>query len=71
MKLVGIIILLFGGGLLYYGYEKNSDWSAQIISFLSSGGTNPGTPLIIAGVVLILVGLGLLLYSIKQKNKNL
>lgn len=70
MKLVGVIVLLFGGGLLYYGYEKNSNWSAQVMSLLSRGGINPGTPLIIAGAILILVGLGLLLYSIKQNNRN-
>lgn len=69
MLLVGIVMFLAGGGLLLYGYEKNSSWSAQLLSALGSGTTNPGTPLIIAGAILALVGLGILIYYGMHKGK--
>lgn len=66
MRFAGLIILLFGSGLIYYGYSQNSSWSSQLLSVLGSGKTNPGTPLIIFGIVVSMIGIVLLVCCEKK-----
>lgn len=66
MRLVGFIILLFGSGLIYYGYSQNSSWSSQILYVLGSGKVNPGTPLIVFGAIAAVVGIILLICYAKK-----
>lgn len=68
MILAGIIAIVFGGGLCVYGYTENNNLANQVISVLSGGGTDPGTPYLISGIVIFIIGVILLLYGFKKKQ---
>lgn len=71
MKLVvGIISLVVGLILLIMGVSTNNSTTAQLSSLLSGNGTNPGTPLIIIGVILMIVGAILAIFHFVSQKKN-
>ncbi len=71
MKLVvGIISLIVGLILLIMGISTNNNATAQIASLLSGGGANPGTPLIIVGIILMIVGALLTIFHFVGQKKN-
>lgn len=71
MKVGGIILIIIGALLALLGFAANNSGEAQLVSFLTGNGTNPGTPLIIIGVLLIVVGVVLVvLAGKKKKNKE-
>ena len=70
MKVGGIILTIIGALLAIFGVAANSSGEAQLVSFLSGNGTNPGTPLIIIGVILIAVGVVLIVLSCKKKKEK-
>ena len=70
MKIGGIILIVIGALLSILGIATNSSGDAQLVSFLSGNGTNPGTPLIVIGVLLIIGGVVLIVLAAKKKKKN-
>ena len=67
--IIGLIFLLIGGGLAFYGYSENNSLEAQVSSLFGQGSLNPGTPFISFGVILVIVGAILLLaWFLKRKQ---
>ena len=64
MIVLGIIIILFGGGLWIYGDNMNNDMNTVMDSFFNSGKTNPGSSLVNIGIVVMIVGAILVLCGI-------
>lgn len=69
MTLVGIIAIAIGCGVAYYGFDQNNSWSAQIVSVLGSGKTNPGTTYIVVGIVIAVIGLTLLVKGLGKRGE--
>lgn len=69
MKIGGIILTIIGAILALVGFATNNSGEAQLVSFLSGNGRNPGTPLIIIGVILLVVGIVLIILGSKKKSK--
>lgn len=67
MLVFGIISLVIGALITYYGFALNSDPSARLASLIASGNTNPGLPFIVIGVVLIVIGIVLLILRFSKK----
>ena len=68
---VGVIILIVLGVLLaVLGFAVNSTPDAQLLSFIAGKGTDPGTPLIIIGILLIAGGIALVVFAGKKKKKD-
>ena len=70
MKIGGIILIVLGALLAILGIAVNNTQDAQLLSFISGNGTNPGTPLIIIGVLLIVGGIALVIFAGKKKKKD-
>ena len=70
MKIGGIILIVLGALLAVLGIAVNNTPDAQLLSFISGNGTNPGTPLIIIGVLLIVGGIALVIFAGKKKKKD-
>jgi len=68
MVIFGIVLAAGGIGLMIYGNSENNNIGNQIMSLLGSGRTNPGTPWMIAGGVVI--GIGVILMLIKLFSKK-
>ena len=56
MIICGASLALVGLGLMIYGNSQNNNIGAQLTSLFGSGRTNPGTPWMIFGGVLIGIG---------------
>ena len=52
------------------GSNMNNSIASQLESIFSGGGANPGTPWIVIGVVVGVVGLVLLIAGLVKKNNN-
>ena len=70
MKVGGIILTVLGGLLAILGLAVNSTPDAQLLSFIAGKGTNPGTPLIIIGILLVAGGVTLIVLATKKKKKD-
>lgn len=70
MKVGGIILIVLGALLSILGFAVNSTPDAQLLSFIAGKGTNPGTPLIIIGILLIAGGIALVIFAGKKKKKD-
>lgn len=70
MVIIGIILMVAGAISAIYGVTQNSSLEAQLVSFLSSGSVNPGTPWIVIGVIALLVGLVLLIMGLRKKKND-
>ena len=70
MKVGGIILIVLGALLSVLGFAVNSTPDAQFLSFIAGKGTNPGTPLIIIGILLIAGGIALVVFAGKKKKKD-
>lgn len=70
MKVGGIILIVLGALLAILGFAVNNTPDAQLLSFIAGKGTNPGTPLIIIGVLLIAGGITLVILAGKKKKKD-
>jgi len=53
---VGAVLAVTGLGLMLYGNSQNNNIGAQITSLFGSGRTNPGTPWMVFGGVIIGIG---------------
>ena len=69
MKIGGIILIVLGAILSILGIAVNSTPDLKLLSFLIGKGTNPGTPLIIIGLLILIGGVVLLVFGLKKKNK--
>ena len=56
MIIFGASLALIGLGLMLYGNTQNNNIGVQLTSLFGSGRTNPGTPWMIFGGVLIGIG---------------
>jgi hypothetical protein len=54
--IVGAVLAVTGFGLMLYGNSQNNNIGAQLTSLFGSGRTNPGTPWMIFGGVIIGIG---------------
>lgn len=70
MIAVGVIMMIIGAAGCFYGITQNNSFEAQLNSFFSSGTTNPGTPFVVGGVLLLLIGLVLLIAGCVRKSKK-
>ena len=70
MKVGGIILIVLGALLAILGFAVNNTPDAQLLSFIAGKGTNPGTPLIIIGILFIAGGVALVVLAGKKKKKN-
>ncbi len=70
MKVGGIILIVLGVLLAVLGFAVNSTPDAQLLSFIAGKGTDPGTPLIIIGILLIVGGIALVVFAGKKKKKD-
>lgn len=52
------------------GISTNNNATAQLAGLLSGNGTNPGMPLIIVGVILMIVGALLAVFHFVGKKKE-
>ncbi len=68
MKVGGIVLIVIGALLFILGLAVNSTPDAQLLSFIAGKGTNPGTPLIIIGILMIAGGIALVILSGKKKK---
>ncbi len=69
MKIGGIILIVLGFLLSVLGFAVNSSPDAKLLSFIAGKGTNPGTPLIIIGILLLVGGIALIIFAMKKKKK--
>ena len=58
--IVGTVLAVTGLGLMLYGNSQKNNIGAQLTSLFGSGRTNPGTPCMIFGGVIIGIGVILL-----------
>jgi hypothetical protein len=70
MKVGGIILIVLGGILALLGFAVNSNPDMQLVSFISGHGENPGTPLIVIGVIAIVVGVVLIVLKSKKSKEK-
>lgn len=63
----GILLFILGGVLCYCGNAENNNMDAQMESFFNNGKTNPGDGILIFGALLIVVGIGLVIYGIYRE----
>ncbi len=70
MKIGGIISIVLGGLLAVLGFAVNSTPDAKLLSFIAGKGTNPGTPLIIIGIILVAGGIALVYFAGKKKKNK-
>ncbi len=70
MKIGGIISIVLGGLLTVLGFAVNSTPDAKLLSFIAGKGTNPGTPLIIIGIILVAGGIALVYFAGKKKKNK-
>ena len=54
--IVGAVLAVTGIGLMLYGNSQNNNIGTQLNSLFGSGRTNPGTPWMIFGGVIIGIG---------------
>ena len=66
----GIILLIVGVILAIIGNSMNNDLATKLTSVLSGGSSNPGTPLIVIGIILIVIGIVLLVMHFISKKKE-
>jgi len=55
--IIGAVSAITGLGLMLYGNSQNNNIGTQLSSLFGSGRTNPGTPWMIFGGVLIGIGI--------------
>ena len=70
MWIFGIILIIIGGGMTWYGSSQNSSLEAQLESLFSSGQTNPGDMFKIIGIIVIVVGVVLLLAGLIRGGRR-
>ncbi|MBR0085057.1 MAG: hypothetical protein IJL97_00755 [Lachnospiraceae bacterium] len=70
MWIFGIILIIIGGGMTWYGNSQNSDWAAKIESLVNSGNFNPGDTIKIIGIIVIVVGVVLLLAGLIRGSRR-
>ena len=70
MIILGILLIIFGSGSLYWGSAQNNSLESQLISMFEKGTVNPGTPFIIIGGIGLAIGLIFLLVSLIKKRKQ-
>ena len=68
MIIFGFVLAACGIGLMIYGNSQNNNVGNQLMSLFGSGRTNPGEPWMIAGGVVI--GIGVILMLIKLFGKK-
>jgi len=56
LLVVGAVLAVTGLGLMLYGNSQNNNIGAQLTSLFGGGRTNPGTPWMIFGGVIIGIG---------------
>ena len=66
--IIGLVLAVIGIGLILYGNSQNNNIGAQLSSLFGSGQSNPGTPWMIIGGVVIGIGLIIVLAKITKKK---
>jgi len=64
IAIIGFIFIIFGIALTGYGYAMNDSVKTQLEYLFRSGSRNPGSALIILGIVCIIIGVILLIFAI-------
>ena len=70
MWIFGIILIIIGGGMTWYGNSQNSNAEAIVESFIKSGQLNPGDTFKIIGIIVIVVGVVLLLAGLIRGGRR-
>jgi len=67
LLIIGLVLAAIGIGLTLYGNSQNNNIGAQLSSLFGSGQSNPGTPWMIIGGIVISIGVILALVKIAKK----
>jgi uncharacterized membrane protein YvbJ len=59
--IAGVVLAILGIGLLLYGNSENNNIVTKLSSYLGSGRTNPGTPWMIGGGIILGIGVILII----------
>jgi hypothetical protein len=70
MTIFGIVMIILGSGSLFFGYYQNNSLEAQWNSILGSGVINPGTPFMIGGTILVVIGVIVLVFGLMKSNQR-
>jgi hypothetical protein len=65
--IVGVVLAMIGLGLMLYGNSENHNIGTQLIGLIGSGKTNPGTPWMITGGIVIGIGIILIIKKFIDK----
>jgi len=68
--IIGFVLILLGVGLLLYGNSQNHNIGAQLMSAFGGGGGNPGTPWMIVGGILGVIGIILVIVGMSKKKSD-
>jgi uncharacterized protein DUF3185 len=68
--LIGLVLTLAGGGLLYAGNEKHKEVGESIGRFFGAGSSDEVKLFLVGGVVCVLLGLGTLGMDKLTKGKQ-
>lgn len=65
---LSVILILLGTALTIYGFVVNNSMEAQLESLFDTGNLDPGTPFIIVGIVVLVLGFFLLVVKMNKGN---